>query len=362
VNRSLNLILVFIAAIASFTTSFHGQTVIRSPQATGILDQQFIWAKNEANVREYKAGYWIGYSIQRLMEENSFTGTFNSDEKRNHPSLTEIIFGIQESNPPQYDAGASHRMIKKDIGILFHYAGTGSAPIDEIIVSNLSLHVDLKNDPLIWIGAAEIEQSVQHFQQVYQQASADEVKKDIIASIGMHEESAQAFKFLKDIVESDGQASLREQAVFWLGQQHNEKALSVLMRAARSDKSEDVRENAIFAVSEIDNPSSVDSLIVLAKGGNESEMRNKAMFWLAQRASDKAVKTITAIAEDNDDYEIQKQAVFALSQLSDDESIPALIKIARTHRNPDIRKTAIFWLGQSENQAALDAIVDIIKK
>jgi hypothetical protein len=295
------------------------------------------------------------------MEENSFTGTFHSDAKRNHPSLMEIIFGLHETDSPKYNTGGSHQMIKKDVGILFHFASTGSSTINEIIVSNLSLHADLKNDPLIWVGVAQIEQSVQYLQRMYGQASSGEVKEDIIASIGMHEESEQAFTFLKDIVESDGQASLREQAVFWLGQQHNENALSVLMRVARSDNSEDVRENAIFAVSEINDPSAVDSLIALTRGGNDGEVRNKAMFWLAQKASDKAVKTITAIAEGDDDSEIQKQAVFALSQLSDDESIPALIKIARTHRNPEIRKTAIFWLGQSENQAALDAIVDIIK-
>jgi hypothetical protein len=360
-HRSLNLMLVFIAAFTLLKTSMHGQTVVHSPQTSGSLEQQVTWAQNEAKVREYKTGYWIGYNIQRLMEENSFTGTFNSDEKRNHPSLMEIIFGLHKSDSPKYNTGASHQMVKKDVGILFHFAGTGSSSIDEIIVSNLSLHVDLKTDSLIWIGAAENEQSVKFLQQVYGQILSSEIKEDIIAAIGMHEESERAFKFLKDIVESDAQTSLREQAVFWLGQQHNEKALSVLIRAARSDKSEDVRENAIFALSEIDDPSSVDTLIVLAKGGNDREVRNKSMFWLAQKASGKAVKTITAIAEDDDDSEVQKQAVFALSQLSDNESIPALIQIARTHRNPEIRKTAIFWLGQSENQAALEAIVDIIK-
>jgi len=373
----LPYIIIIPTALLIWYMATIGQTV-QTKDSGKTLGQCFEIAHKETVTRGYKHGYWIGYSIQRMMDEHSFIGSYYSDKKRNHPTLAEVITGTQINNidQPDYDIGdcqtiegvvsdesdsKPRKKILKEIGVLFHFNGIMNKNLEEIKVSNLSLRVNLENDPLIWLNGFDNEQSVTFLKGVFKNISSAEIQEDIVRAIGLHEASNQAFSFLKEILVSDLKNSLREEAAFWLGQQNNEAALSILMQTAQKDKSEDVREKAIFAISQIENEKATDSLIKLAREADEGNVRSKAMFWLSQRASEKAALVINDIAQNDDDTEVQKQAVFALTQLSDNESIPSLIKIARTHRNPEVRKSAIFWLGQSEDSRALNAIVEIIK-
>ncbi len=354
-----------------------GQT-IQTKDSGKTLGQCFEMAHKEAAAKGYHYGYWIGYSIQRIMDEHSFIGSYYSEKKRNHPTLSKIISGARLNNIDQPDmdigycqiiegmvsAGADdkpRKKVTKEIGILFHFNGTSNRELDDIKISNLSLHVNLENDPLIWLSGFNNEQSITFLREQFKNISSADIQEDIVRAVGLHEASDQTFLFLKGILASDSKNSLREEAAFWLGQQNTDEALTTLMGTAQKDKSEDVREKAIFAISQIENEKATESLIKLARESDDRNVRNKAMFWLSQRASEKAALVINDIAQNDDDTEVQKQAVFALTQLSDNESITSLINIARTHRNPEVRKSAIFWLGQSEDKRALDAIVEIIK-
>src|ERR1700741_751388 len=150
--------------------------VIRHTDSQQKLAQRWEWALNEANNKQLGTGYWIGYSIDRLMQENSFIGTFYSDHKRNRPSLLEVISGVVQDSSPSYrhdggnfsmmdgmmtlDDEESHRKkIVKEVGILFHMRDAQHNILDEVKVSNLSLRVDLENDPLLWLGGADEQQS-----------------------------------------------------------------------------------------------------------------------------------------------------------------------------------------------------------
>lgn len=90
-------------------------------------------------------------------------------------------------------------------------------------------------------------------------------------------------------------------------------------------------------------------------------VRNSAIFWVGQAAGEAATKGLEAIVDEPaGDREVRKSAVFALSQRPKDESVPALIRIAKTHRDPELRRTAIFWLGQSKDDRALAYFEDVL--
>jgi hypothetical protein len=350
-----------------------GQSVIKKN-----VGECFDLAHKEAIAKDYRDGYWIGYSIKKLMEENSFIGSYSSDDRRNHPSLGEIISGVQIKNIDDVKMGdndcqivdgivsigndnKNNRKIEKEVGILFHFDRTGNKKFDEIKISNLSLKVNLKNDPLIWLNNFENEESISFLATQFNDHYSIEIQEEIVRAVGIHEPCEKGFLFLKGILTGDYKNSIREESAFWIGQQNTDAALTVLMQAAQNDKSEDVMEKAVFSMSEMKNKNATDSLIKLARKAAERNVRSKAIFWLSQRATEKAVSVIEDIVQNDDDTEVQKQAVFAISQLDEEESIPSLIKIARTHPSVEVRKTAIFWLGQTEDSRALDAIVEIVK-
>lgn len=92
-------------------------------------------------------------------------------------------------------------------------------------------------------------------------------------------------------------------------------------------------------------------------------VREQAVFWLGQRAEGPATAGLTELVGDEAlDREVREQAVFALSQRPKDEGVPVLINLVRTHRDPAIRRKALFWLGQSGDKRALDLIEELLAK
>ena len=69
-------------------------------------------------------------------------------------------------------------------------------------------------------------------------------------------------------------------------------------------------------------------------------VRKNALFWIGQEAADAALSGLTDVATDeSEDQDVRNSAVFALSQRDDDEAIPVLIEIAETAEHPETRKS-----------------------
>ncbi len=369
------ILYLFVQLICVVVTYFNltAQEVKRIPDANQPLAKKWNWAKDEASKNGSKE-YWIGYSIVRLMHENSTIGTYYSDPRRNNPSLADVLAGYgQYKESSEYDGNVtinrgvtisgdgnpSNKKVKKELAILFHFH---KGEITDMAISNLTLRVDLERDPLFWLDGAEDEESIGLLKSLYSSAATSDLRENIVTAIGNHQTEKLVLPFLKDVLKGIGETDVREQAAFWIGQLNSDEALSILKDAVYHDKTEDVREQAIFAISQMDDDKSTESLIAIARDKSlQKDTRSKGMFWLGEKASQKAFKTLKDIVEDDEDSEIQRQALFALTQ-NDEHGVDEIIRIAKTHPNKKVRREAIFWLGQSEDPRALETLVDIIRK
>ena len=374
----ISSIIFIVLAFALSIDSGIAQPVIHTPDTSKPLNDRWSWALAEAKTKQLGKSFWIGYSIDRLMGERSYIGSFYSDMRRNTPTLGELLTGMKPDD--RIDDRTSHgfssmdgnfsfddedkpeRKVIKEVGILVHVSDTDGNHIDELKVSNLSLHVDLEDAPLLWLGSADHPQSVSFLESIFSESKLREVKKHLIMAIGLHDESKNAISFLQRTLQGSENSEVREEAAFWLGQTDTDEARKTLLETVQSDESARVREKAVFALSQMRGEESTDALITIAKSHRDRETRKKAAFWLGQKASEKAVGALKELAYKDEDTEVQKSALFALTQIHGGDSVTELIKIARTHPNPKIRKQAIFWLGQSEDPKALDALIEIIRR
>jgi HEAT repeat protein len=353
------------------------QEVVRPPQPGGTLSARMDWAFGEASRRSFRDGSWVGYSIRRLMGEHSSIGSFDCRATAT-PTLQEIISGQRnEYSPSKAAAGVEERArqvlddmdkegrpekkVWKDVAILVRYGRAAKTGIERVEMSNLDLRFDLKRIPLIWLGEAEDAESLAWLKKAYRTVNEEEVKENILAAVGIHQNSALAIPILASVLESREPEHLRRMATFWLSQQNDKKTYELLLETARKDRSREVREGAVFGISLMELEESVDALIGLAKSADDEEVRRQAIFWLGQKASIKATETLKRMAYEGGDQKIQEQAIFALSQLSGKQGVDELIKLAKTHPNPELRKKAIFWLGASGDPRALEVLVEIIK-
>jgi hypothetical protein len=355
-------------------TALNAQTVVHCPSEDQPLSARWKWANDEAAKGNAKAPYWIGYSFTKMMGVDSWTGTFYSDRSENRHTLCELI-GLQPCIKKEWSHDGVHttimsdcseiidgeadenRLVEKEVAVLFEMSG---GEIQRIRTTNVSLEVELSDDPIYWLGKANDSASVLLLQSLYTDKSTENVKKGIVSSVGLHAPSELSFNFLSGVLGGSDPSSIRKECAFWLGESNPDRALPLLEQTAEKDRAREVRENAIFAISEIKSEKALETLIKLAREGDDIEMRKKAMFWLGEKASKKATAALKDLTYNGQDTEIQKSALYALTQQNDDENIDLVIKVAKTHPNPKVRKAAIYWLGESGNERALNALVEIL--
>ena len=69
--KKIGIVAVLIVAIAVFSGSIFSQ-VARHPNPKDNLIARWDWAKKEAGQQNLEHGFWIGYSIKRLMREDQY--------------------------------------------------------------------------------------------------------------------------------------------------------------------------------------------------------------------------------------------------------------------------------------------------
>jgi len=354
------------------------QEVFRAPSNLTSLVERWDWGVREAKSRGLTNGVWIVYSIDRLMHENSWIGTFRSIPDPNEATLYELVTGrrIEFEEKPYPDLRDAARKalsraerkeletkVLKEIVFLFEFRGDPSDPetMRTIKVSNITLTVDLDNLSLIWLGKSNVKESVDFLKQIFGSVSSRRSSEKIIHAVGLHGNVPGVFEFLEGILTSSERSSLREESAFWLGRLDTTATLRLLTEAALKDGSRAVSEKAIFAISQMSTEEATETLIHLGRNAPEKGVRKKAVFWLGHRASKKVVETLREFVNNDRDEEIQKHAVFALTQLPNNEGVSDIIHIAKTHPNPRIRKQAVFWLGECDDPRAFDTIVEIAR-
>lgn len=340
------------------TSASRAQEVVQHPDTDAPLEQRWQWA-DPASRAACSQGCWIAYSIHRMMEEDSYIGSYGD---RRGSTLQSIVYGREVEPLParsdDEDESESERQVLKEVAFLFRYE---AGSLQEIDVSNISLPVDLEGRSIVWLGLSDLGESVRFLRDRYAGTGDTELKEELVSAVGLHGADDLVVQFLTEVLESNEQEDVREEAVFWLAETEHESVLPLLDRTARGDTSEDVREEAVFGISRIETEEADELLIQMARGLDDRETREEAIFWLGQKASERAASSLQEIVENDPDVEIQKQAVFAISQLDDNAGVPHLINIVRTHRNARIRHEAIFWLGESGDERAVDELARIVR-
>lgn len=362
-----------------FSQPLLAQPATRCPNPDLPLAQRWDWALTKADSLPKGGSMWIGYSIIKPMRRNAFIGAIYSDARRNSPSLCEELgldvcvkeaepfrsmhnFTMTEGSTYIGDEDGGSEIVQKELGILFEMPSDKHTQLTAAVISNFSLHVELRKEPVFWLGEAREDESTSFLIARYGDGETEKIQKKIISIAGMLGPSERFVKFLSDILEHGTKLSVRKEAAFWLGESNSPDALRVLVKTAEDETSGDLREESIFAISQMEDSIGTEPLIKLAKTGKSREVRSKAMFWLGQKASKKSTATLKEILEEDDDTDIQKQALYALSQSDSGGGIDELIRVAKTHRSPEIRKQAIYLLGESEDTRALDVLVEILRE
>jgi HEAT repeat protein len=82
---------------------------------------------------------------------------------------------------------------------------------------------------------------------------------------------------------------VRGDALFWFAQRAGEKAAGEITAAIEQDPDTDVKRRAVFALSQLPKDEGVPLLIQTARTNKNPVVRKQAMFWLGQSKDPRAL-------------------------------------------------------------------------
>ena len=187
----------------------------------------------------------------------------------------------------------------------------------------------------------------------------EDLASDAVAAIAFHADPG-ATPLLAEFSTPTYDESIRQNAVFWLGQNGGKAGADMIERIARNDSDDiDIRRHALFSLSQSDAIDAYPMLAGFARDDDESEMRSQAMFWMANGGDKRAKADILAAIHNDKDEDVVEQGVFALSQL-DPGGEEALIELVRGNVPREVKKKALFWLAQSDSDAAVRLLDEVL--
>jgi HEAT repeat protein len=77
---------------------------------------------------------------------------------------------------------------------------------------------------------------------------------------------------------------------FWLAHKAGQQAVATITNAITDDPDTEVKKRAVFALSQLPKDEGVPKLIEVARTNRNPAVRKQAMFWLGQSKDARAVK------------------------------------------------------------------------
>ncbi len=366
--------LFLLGTIAGFS-----QPVVKHPNPSETLQKKYEWVTTE----KLPKGFWVGYSVQVKMNENSnfFFGKWDSQQSKYYSTLESVISGnpqpaatqkellkkeieraLEENEDDDTEENhESEKIVDKDYGILFHFYDdkVDFNEVDEIAAVVMNKGIDFDKDPIYWLGKSDLNQSVDFLISKYKGKSSDKTKENLIGLIGIHKNSEKVISFYKKVLDENGDSKIGKSAIFWIGEQDKSEGLEIIKSVLKRDDLSGIWDDAIFALNQMKLKEAESLLFDLARNSKEREVKKKALFWIGQKSTDEAAKLLKEVVYNETSDEIQKEAVFGISQLKKEKGSELLFEIAEKHPESEIRKQAIFWLSQKAGQKVIKFISNV---
>jgi hypothetical protein len=115
------------------------------------------------------------------------------------------------------------------------------------------------------------------------------VSNGAVMAISLHAEPA-ALDTLLRVARTHDEARARSEALFWLAQRAGDKVAAAIRERVDADPDTEVKKRAVFALSQLPKAEGVPLLIQVARTNKNPEVRRQAMFWLGQSKDPRAVE------------------------------------------------------------------------
>jgi len=137
-----------------------------------------------------------------------------------------------------------------------------------------------------WLGDVPAAQSIALLTG-FATGAEERFRNSAMAAIAMHA-GPEAVDALIELARRDSSTRVRGQALFWLSQKAGKKAVAAISDALANDPESEIKKRAVFALSQL-KEEGVPMLIQVARSNSNPAVRKQAIFWLGQSKDPRAL-------------------------------------------------------------------------
>jgi HEAT repeat protein len=140
---------------------------------------------------------------------------------------------------------------------------------------------------LYWLTGVRPADSVDWLSRLASADASRRVANNATMAIALHGD-AHATDVLISLARSGKTTDVRGAALFWVAQRAGDKAAGTITQALE-DPDTEIRKKAVFALSQLPKDEGVPKLIDVARNHRDRAVRRQAMFWLGQSRDPRAL-------------------------------------------------------------------------
>jgi hypothetical protein len=182
-------------------------------------------------------------------------------------------------------AARSARLEPADAVYVFYRLESGH--VDRVRVFSPGCAIDAGGRPVEWLTGVTPAESVGVLAALARQPER-RVVDGALAALSLHA-APQALAETVAVARYGATPHARGQALFWLAQRAGAQAVGAIDDAVARDPDTDVKKRAVFALSQLPADEGVPRLIQVARSHSNAAVRKQAMFWLGQSNDPRAL-------------------------------------------------------------------------
>lgn len=185
------------------------------------------------------------------------------------------------------EAPASARLEPPDTFFVFVRAEGRRA--ERVRMFGESCELDAGGRQVTWLRGVTAAESVAFLSDLSSEEGAPRrVRTGALSAIAQHG-NPEANHRLLQLARTAAAPKLRSEALFWVAQRAGQGAAAAITEAIANDPETDVKKRAVFALSQLPAAEGVPLLIQVARTNRNPAVRKQAMFWLGQSNDPRAL-------------------------------------------------------------------------
>ncbi len=145
----------------------------------------------------------------------------------------------------------------------------------------------LRRKATFWLGASRGRRGYEIVRRLVRDDASDAIREHGVFALSISKEP-EAAEAMIEVARSDKSPHVRGKALFWIAQKAGKKATATIANAIENDPETEVKKKAVFALSQL-KEEGVPMLIELARTNRNQAVRKQAMFWLGQSKDARAL-------------------------------------------------------------------------